>query len=217
MMAPPFAYIDIMSARILRIILAAAAILLIAVAFGYQYGWFGTGDRRPGSTGIAKIGGPFTLVDHKGSERRDSDFKGSLMLIYFGYTYCPDVCPTALQVMSVAMDVLGRDGRAVQPILITIDPERDTVAHLAKYVTNFHPRLVGLTGSVEAVNAAARGYRVYFAKSKPEGEKPASATDYLMDHTSIVYLMDRKGLYLTHFTHNTDSGAMAVAIRKHLQ
>ena len=203
-----------MSARILRIVLAAA-VLLIAGAFAYQYGLFTADGRRPGSTGIAKIGGPFALIDHLGRERRDTYFRGSLMLIYFGYTFCPDVCPTALQVMSVALDELGQDGKAVQPILITIDPERDTVAHLRKYLTNFHQRMIGLTGPVEAVVSAARAYRVYFAKSKTEGGAAAASTDYLMDHTSIVYLMDRDGRYITHFTHKTDAGAMAATIRKH--
>ena len=138
------------------------------------------------------------------------------MLIYFGYTFCPDECPTTLQVMSVALDELGQGGRAVQPILITIDPARDTVARLRKYLTYFHARMIGLTGSVQAVVAAARPYRVYFAQSRPDGGEAVSSADYLVDYTSIVYLMDRHGRYITHFTHKTDAGAMAAAIRKHL-
>src|SRR5947209_439799 len=90
------------------------------------------------------IGGPFALTDHTGKPRTDVDFRGKLMLIYFGYTYCPDVCPADLTAISSAIDFLGRAGDAVQPIFITVDPERDTVEHLADYVTAFHPRLVGL-------------------------------------------------------------------------
>lgn len=159
-----------------------------------------------GGRSVVAIGGPFRLVDQAGQIRTEADFSGRFMLVYFGYTYCPDVCPTAVHIMSVALDQLGDAGRDVVPILVTIDPERDTVETLAAYAKNFHPRLVALTGDVDAVRAAARAYRVYFAKAG-EGE------DYLVDHTSIIYLMGRDGRYLSHFSHTTDPAAMAARIK----
>ena len=97
------------------------------------------------------IGGPFALIDHTGKPHTDKDFRGKLLLIYFGYSYCPDACPTDLQQIGLAVDRLGPDGEAVQPLFITLDPERDTAAHLADYVPLFHPRLIGLTGSAEEI------------------------------------------------------------------
>ena len=203
-----------MQMKILRIALVTVAVLAIAYAFVYQYGLFAPrlGAGSAGGSGIVRIGGPFALVDQTGRTRRDTDFRGSLMLIYFGYTYCPDECPTALQMMTVALESLGDKATNIRPILITIDPERDTVSRLKDYAANFHPRLVALTGSAAAIAKVAHAYRVYSAK--PKDHKPG--TDYLMAHTSIIYLMARDGGYLTHFTHNTNAGAMARAIRKHL-
>ena len=126
---------------------------------------------RPGhgpiSSGVALVGGPFELVSHKGQPVTDKDFRGKYMLVSFGYTYCPDVCPTELQVISAALDELGDKARDIQPIFITIDPERDTVAALAQYMQSFHPSYIGLTGSPEAIAKAAKAYRVYYAKSDP--------------------------------------------------
>src|SRR5215470_5874987 len=134
------------------------------------------------------IGGAFTLVDQNGAARRPEDFRGKLMLIYFGYTFCPDACPTALQDMSHAIDLLGPKGDAVQPIFITIDPARDTVEQMKLYASNFHPRLIALTGTAEQIAQAAKAYRVYYEKSRS-----SSGSDYLMDHTVYIYLMGRDG------------------------
>jgi cytochrome oxidase Cu insertion factor (SCO1/SenC/PrrC family) len=165
-----------------------------------------------GGRGVAAIGGPFTLTDHTGAKRTDQNFRGKHMLVYFGYTFCPDVCPTALQVMTNAMDRMERDAEAkIIPVFITIDPERDTVKQLASYVDNFHPRLVGLTGTPEEIANAARAYRVYFGKSKETG---GDVMDYLMDHSSIVFLMDPNGRYITHFTHAMQPEKMAAALTK---
>jgi len=202
-----------MKSRLVPIALFSALILVIAALFAWQYGLLSPGG-RPGMSGIAKIGGPFTLVDQTGAVRTEKDFRGKLMLIYFGYSYCPDVCPTALQIMSVALQTLGAKAKAVTPIFITIDPERDTVKHLREYVKNFDPRMVGLTGSAEQIKQAAKVYRVYYHKAEPaQGNAP---DEYLMDHSSVVYLMDREGRYLTHFTHQTPSETIAAAIREHL-
>src|SRR5690606_6537516 len=122
----------------------------------------------------------------------------------FGYTWCPDVCPTELQNMSAALDLLGDDAKEVVPIFITVDPERDTPEVMADYRSYFHPSLVALTGAPAQIAAAAKAYRIYYAKA--EGDKPG---EYLMDHSSFVYLMDRKGGYLTHFAPATAPETMA--------
>ncbi len=193
-------------AKIALIVAFAAALVGVIFMVDTLYGG------RGGSGGIVRIGGPFTLVDHDGKTRGDGDFRGEHLLIYFGYTYCPDVCPTALSDMALAMDALGDEAAKVRPIFITVDPSRDTPERLKPYVANFHPRLVGLTGSETAVAAAAKAYRVYFAKSKTE----AAPGEYLMDHTSIIYLMGPDGRYLTHFTHGVTAETMAKRIRENL-
>jgi len=164
------------------------------------------------SIGKATVGGPFSLVDHHGRRVSDEDFRGRLMLVYFGFTYCPDVCPTGLQVMAAAIDKLGAKGKDVVPILITVDPERDTPEALARYVPSFHGRLIGLTGSPAEIEAVSRAYRVYYRRVKDE----ASSQPYTIDHTSIIYLMGRDGQFITHFTHATPPDTMAAAIAKAL-
>jgi protein SCO1/2 len=160
------------------------------------------------TSGKALVGGPFTLTSQDGKKVSDSQFRGRYMLIAFGYTYCPDVCPAELQIMSAALDELGADAAEVQPIFITIDPERDTPQALKDYMSNFHPRFIGLTGTPEEIAEAARAYRVYYARAKDSG-----TTDYLMDHSSIIYLMGKDGEFLKHFPYGTDAKAMAEGIR----
>ena len=161
------------------------------------------------TTEAAAIGGPFQLTDQNGRRRSDLDFRGKLMLIYFGFTYCPDVCPTALTVVTTALDQLGEAADAVAPILITIDPERDTAAVLKDYVAQFSPRYIGLTGTSREIADVARAYRVYYARSPGSGGAP-----YLMDHTSLLYLMDQNGRFHTHFTHNNRAEDIVAAVRK---
>ena len=192
--------------------LVAFGLVVGGVLFQYLYldgGFESALDALPART--VSIGGPFTLTDQTGTVRHAADFRGKLMLVYFGYTYCPDVCPTELQTMSQALDILGSKGDGVQPIFITVDPERDTVAQMKSYAANFHPRLLALTGTAEQVAAAARGYKVFYQKA-PQG----NGSDYLMDHSSIVYLMGRDGRYLAHFSGETTAEQMAAAIAKHL-
>lgn len=158
----------------------------------------GVRERLSGSlptTGQALVGGPFTLVDHTGKTVTDKDFRGRYMLVYFGFTYCPDICPSGLQVISAALDQAGAKADKVVPILISVDFERDTPAQLSQYVPSFHPRLVGLTGSQEQVAAALKAYRVYAKKV----EDPKSSAGFTYDHSSIAYLMDPQGRYVTHF------------------
>ncbi len=168
------------------------------------YAW-----RSDGASGIARIGGPFSLVDQDGRARTDADFRGGYMMIYFGYTFCPDVCPTALSDMIAAVDELGPLAERIQPVFITVDPARDTPERLKSYVPSFHPRLVGLSGSEAQITAAAKVYRVYYAKA----EDPGAGPDYLMDHSSIIYLMDPDGRYVTHFSHGTGPQQIAERLR----
>jgi cytochrome oxidase Cu insertion factor (SCO1/SenC/PrrC family) len=160
-------------------------------------------------SGTPLIGGPFTLTVQNGKRVTEKTYAGKYLLVFFGYTYCPDVCPSELQVMSAALDQLGPDAEKIQALFITIDPARDTPQVMKDYVSNFNPRLIGLTGSEEDIAAVAAKYRVYYAKSP--GAK--SATDYLMDHSAIVYLMRPDGTFLKHFTYGTDPKALADAIR----
>ena len=162
------------------------------------------------SLGKAAVGGPFTLTDHTGRRITDKDFRGKFMLVYFGFTFCPDVCPSGLQVMAAALDELGPKAERVTPIFISVDPERDTPEQLAQYVPSFHPRLIGLTGTPEEVQAVAKAYRVYYRKVKDE----KSTAEYTVDHTSIIYLMSPEGEFVTHFTHATPASTMADKIAK---
>jgi protein SCO1/2 len=153
------------------------------------------------------IGGPFALIDHTGKPRTDQDFRGKLLLIYFGYSYCPDVCPTDLQQISLAVEGLGSAGEAVQPLFITLDPERDTAAHLADYVPLFHPRLIGLTGSAEMIGRVALAYKVYYAKFPPD------SPDYVVDHSAFIYLVDETGKYIGFFPPGTSADRMVEVIK----
>ncbi len=170
---------------------------------------------RPGgapvSTGGAAIGGPFTLIDHTGQTVTDADYRGRLLVVYFGYTFCPDICPTELYTIGQAMTALGDDADRVQPIFITVDPTRDTAEHMAEYVTLFHPRMVGLTGPPDQIRAAARAYRVYYAKVERDEGEP-----YLMDHSAFVYLIGPDGSFLDVLPMGTSIDAMADAVRRHL-
>ncbi len=161
------------------------------------------------TTGEALVGGPFTLTAHTGERVSNETFRGKLMLLVFGFTYCPDVCPTELQVVSAALDEMGTKAADIQPLFVTIDPERDTPAVLAAYVGNFHPRLIGLTGTPEEIRTIAAAYRVYYARAKG-----GSDADYLMDHSSIIYLMGRDGRFLKHFSYSTDAAKLAEGITR---
>jgi cytochrome oxidase Cu insertion factor (SCO1/SenC/PrrC family) len=157
------------------------------------------------------IGGAFALTDQNGARRTDADFRGKLMLVYFGFTYCPDICPTDLQQMGLALDRLGAAGEMVQPLFVTLDPERDTAEHLKDYMPLFHPRFLGLTGDAAAIEAAARAYRVYFKKVERDDK-----SDYTVDHSAFIYLMGREGEYLGFFPPGTSAERLADAMRPSL-
>jgi protein SCO1/2 len=161
--------------------------------------------------GREPVGGPFDLVDHAGRRRTDADFRGKLVLLYFGYTHCPDVCPTELQALSLALDMLGPAGEAVQPLFISVDPERDTPSHLADYVTAFHPRLVALTGPDTAIRKVAIAYKAYFARSAATRDG-----DYGVDHTGFIYLVGKDGRYLGFLPPGSSPEQIAQAVKGRL-
>ncbi|MDY0881405.1 SCO family protein [Dongia soli] len=161
--------------------------------------------------GSVAIGGPFSLTDQDGKHVTEADLKGKLSLIYFGYTFCPDACPTALGTITAALNKMGADADQVTPVFITIDPERDTQQVMKEYASNFHPRLRALTGSVDEVTAAAHAYKIYFTK-----EGGTDPQNYLMNHSTLIYLMDRDGKYLAHFGPQATPDDIATEVRKYL-
>ena len=181
----------------------------------------GDGDTGPRSgavrvSGDARIGGPFTLVNQDGETVTNETYRGKAMLIYFGFTYCPDVCPLSLQVMDAALARLNEEQRAAfQPILISVDPERDTPQALAEYVQAdaFPEDLVGLTGSAEQVREAARAYRVFYARIEDDGV----SNDYTVDHSSLIFLMDRDGEFADVFPHGTRPDQLASRLQQFLE
>jgi protein SCO1/2 len=192
-----------------QLIFATLALLAALLTAGAAY-YVANQPRGPISIGTALVGGPFTLTDHTGRKVTDKDFRGHYMLVFFGYTYCPDLCPTELQVISAALDKLGAKADDIQPIFITFDPQRDTPGVLKQYISNFHPRFVGLTGTPEEIAAAARSYRVFYSKL----EDSSGPDTYLMDHSTITYLMDKQGKFLKHFSYSTDAAALARDLEK---
>lgn len=186
-----------------RLVLLAPAGLLAAGLAGTG-AWWAT---RP-ATGV-QIGGPFRLIDGDGHGVTDQTFRGKVMLVYFGYTHCPDACPTALQDMASAVDKLTPAQRAqVQIVFITVDPERDTPAVMKDYVSAFDASIVGLSGSPGAIAEAAREYRVYYARHDEGGSA------YSMDHSTVIYAMDKRGRLASVFTQQTAPEQMAAELRK---
>jgi cytochrome oxidase Cu insertion factor (SCO1/SenC/PrrC family) len=176
-------------------------ILALAAAAGW-IGWDAWQGDRPA------IGGSFALTDQDGRTVTSDSLKGKPTLIYFGFTYCPDVCPTSLLLMETALEKLGPDAaKKVNLVFITIDPERDTPKLMKGYVENFGPTFIGLTGTPQQIADAARAYRVYYQKVPGKDGGP-----YLMDHSSIVYLLDRNGRFVTHFTHEAKAEAIATSV-----
>ena len=159
---------------------------------------------------IAAVGGPFQLVDQDGKTVSDADMKGRPFLVFFGYTHCPDVCPTTLFEMSQMLHALGPDAGRIGALFITIDPERDTPAVLKDYLASFDPHLRGLTGGPAAVDAALKAYRVYAKKV------PLKDGDYTMDHTAVVYLMDKNGRFVAPFNMKRTAEAEAADVRGYL-
>jgi protein SCO1/2 len=158
----------------------------------------------------AAIGGPFRLVDHDGKTVTDQDFRGKPFLVFFGFTHCPDLCPTALFEMSEVLRRLGPDADKVRVLFITVDPERDTPAVLKDYLSSFEPQIRGLTGEADATAAALKSYRVYARKV------PLDRGGYTMDHSIFVYLMDKDGRFVGTFNLKRPPEQAAAELRKYL-
>jgi protein SCO1/2 len=196
----------------IRYLFVPAVALLITISL---YNWIARNFLEPQngvtSTGEALIGGPFTLTNQDGKEISDSDFSDKLMLVYFGFTHCPSICPTDMAVLSEALKNLGDDAKKIQPVFITIDPERDTPEQIKKFLANFYPGFEGLTGTKEQIASVTAAYRVY--SQKVDAEKLG---EYLMDHSSFTYLMGRDGKYITHFTSQQSASEIVEGIKKNL-
>lgn len=154
-----------------------------------------------------QIGGPFELVDQHGAVRQDSDFRGRYMLVYFGYNWCPDVCPTSLLNITLALEKLDGIAPPIQPIYITVDPERDTVEEMKAYAEHFHPSLVALTGNQTQIAKAADAYYVVYEKAGEDG-----SADYFVDHTAFIYLMDPEGNFVRFFSHEAMAEEIATGV-----
>jgi protein SCO1/2 len=198
--------------------LQMASKLLVALALGLIAGAGaaymslnvpgGPAPQQAASSGRVAIGGPFSLVDTKGQRRTEKDYAGKPMLVFFGFTNCPDVCPSGLQTLTVALDKLGDKANKLSTLFITVDPERDTQQALADYIKSFHPSIEGLTGTPDEVKAAVKAYRVYAVKV-PDATDPSR---YNIDHSSFFYFMNANGEYAKHFPHSTEANALADAI-----
>jgi len=190
-------------------------VALVSLALGAALALLPVGQRAPQSlsastrvTGKALIGGPFSLIDQTGKRVTDEDFKGRYLLVYFGYTFCPDLCPTGLQSIARVLDQLGTDAAKVAPLFITIDPTRDTAEKLKAYVAAFHPQIEGLTGTDQQVAEAAAAYQVYYTKGEAVDDH-----DYMMDHSSLIYLMGSDGKFITTFPEDVDAATIVKAIQ----
>jgi protein SCO1/2 len=190
--------------RTIKAILGVWVLVLISAA-----GWAAWDSRHSSQP---SIGGAFALTDQNGRSFTDADLKGKPSLIYFGYTFCPDACPTSLLLMETAAEKLGPGGpKKINLVFITIDPGRDKPEQMKGYVTSFGPTIEGLTGTPEQIAAVAKAYRVYFQKVPGKDGAP-----YLMDHSSIIYLLDRHGRFVTHFTDQTTAETIAEAVKHQL-
>lgn len=194
-----------------RVLLAGGvAVAAVGVAAWYELRQSGGGEAPDPFE--PSIGGPFTLVDGAGHAVTDRDLLGKYALVYFGYTSCPDVCPTTLNQVAAALEALGPAGARVTPVFISVDPARDTPAVVAAYVTAFSPRLLGLTGTPAQIAAVAKEYRVYYARH-PTGTGPL---DYSVDHTSLLYLMGPDGRFIAPLRADQDAAGMAADLRAHI-
>jgi len=200
--------------------LAATAAVGGVAALAYQYAWQRkeAGDasvQKVESFGTPKLGGPFSLVDQDGKPVTDADFRGEYMLVYFGFTYCPDICPSELVKMDRIVSTVDKSvGPVVRPIFISVDPRRDSVSQLKYYARDFHPRMACLTGTPGQVAQAAKAYRVYFNNADQDDEEDM---DYLVDHSIVIYLMDKEGKFLDFFTQTMEAEEVVRKVLKHIK
>ena len=199
---------------------AVAALATTLVAAGSYVAWRGLpADEVPRRAEAARlmndlmsgkvaVGGPFSLADMRGKRVSLADFRGNVVILYFGYTFCPDVCPTDLYAIAEMMNLLGAEASRVQPVFVTLDPERDTPATLGPYVESFHPRFVALSGSERETREVATAYKAFFEKVQQPG-----ASGYVIDHTAFTYVIDAHGTYAGFFPPGTSGERMAALVR----
>jgi protein SCO1/2 len=195
------------TSRLMVMFTAFVAGLVVCLGVILFVGGRGVGT---GAIQAAAIGGPFHLIDQDGQPFSDQDLKGKTFLVFFGFTHCPDVCPTTLFDMSEIMRNLGPEADRTAALFISVDPERDTQEAMKDYMSSFDPHVRGLTGNAEALAAVAKAYRVYYKKV------PLDGGDYTMDHTAIVYLMDKEGRFVSPFNMKRSAEVAAADLRKRL-
>ncbi len=198
-----------MNARTSQILLIISAFLTGLMVFTGVF-LYATGNLGSNSLGTSAIGGPFKLIDQNGASVTDSDIKGRPFLVFFGYTHCPDICPATLFEVSEVMRALGKDADRTGALFITVDPERDTPAAMKDYLSSFDSHLRGATGDRAAIDAAEKAYRVYAKKV------PTTNGDYSMDHTALVYLMDKQGRFVAPFSLKRRPEDAAADLRRYL-
>lgn len=198
-----------MSVRPSHILLVLTAFLSGLVIFLGVF-LFASGQLSSSGPGTSAIGGPFELIDQDGKPITDQDFKGRPFLVFFGYTHCPDICPATLFEMSEVLRALGPDADRAAALFITVDPERDTPAAMKDYVSSFDPHLRAATGDAAAIAAVEKAYRVYAKKV------PTDTGDYSVDHTALVYLMDKRGRFVAPFSLKRRPDAAAADLRKYM-
>jgi protein SCO1/2 len=199
-----------MTIRTARILVAAGAFVAGLVLFGAVLLLVMGRGEGPGLPQAASIGGPFSLTDQNGRTVTEQDLKGRPFLVFFGYTNCPDFCPTTMFEISEVLKALGPDADRTRALFITVDPERDTQAALKDYVSSFDPHIIALTGEQEAIAAVAKSYRAYYRKV------PLKDGSYTMDHLVLVYLMDKNGRFVSRFNLNRPIDASVAELRKYL-
>jgi protein SCO1/2 len=188
----------------------ASALAAAVIAYGTVWAVSMRSD-APRTAALPALGGPFKLTDQDGRVVSDADFHGKWVLLYFGYTHCPDACPTAMNTIAQALDQLGSRREQIQPLFITLDPERDTPAVLKEFTGAFQAGIVGLTGSPAQIQAVAKEYRIDYEKHPVPG-----SDDYAIDHSSIIFLIDPSGQPLSLFSHETPPDRMARRIKESL-
>ena len=193
-------------------LISAAILILVALAIA-AIALTQWPTKGPIGSGTALIGGPFTMLNHKSETVTEKIFEGRYTLYFFGYTFCPDVCPTELQVITAALKELGLDASKITPVFVSIDPERDTPKIIREYIANFDSRFVGLTGTPEQLAVMAKAFHIYYKKETD----PKDAQNYGMDHPSILYLMAPDGKFAKHFPYTTDAKNLALGLKSVLQ
>ncbi|MBW8904053.1 MAG: SCO family protein [Bradyrhizobium sp.] len=197
-----------MTPRTARLLLALGAFVAGLVLFSAVI--FIVTGRTPAPVAVSTVGGPFKLVDQNDKPITEQDFKGEPFLVFFGFTHCPDVCPTTLFEVSEIFRALGPDAKNLRAMFVTVDPERDTPAVMKDYLASFDPRIIGVTGDIEAITAAEKSYRVYAKKV------PTDGGGYTMDHTAIVYLMNKDGRFVAPFNMKRRPEEAAAELKRYL-